>query len=72
MTARLQIEREIMKNYAEMAGSHTAANKRTTKEISNHASPANPAVRKTSPPFLIPFCLGKENQKIKFVRRTSA
>ena len=31
VTARLQIEGEIIKNYAEMAGSHPAANKRTAK-----------------------------------------
>jgi hypothetical protein len=63
MTARLQIEGEIMKDYAEMAGSHPAANKSTAKQISNHASPANPAVLKTLPPFLIPLLLEKENPK---------
>ena len=72
MTARVQIENESMKNYAEMTGSHPTANKGASKNIGDHLRPLNPRVLKTSPSFLLPHCFEKENQKINFARPTSA
>jgi hypothetical protein len=66
ITARVQIENEIMENYAEMTGSHPATNKRASKNGSDHLRPLNPRVLKTSPSFLLPHKFEKENQKINF------
>ena len=52
MTPRVQLENEIMKNYAEMTGGHPATNKRTSKNGSDHLRLLNPRVLKTSPSFL--------------------
>ena len=72
MTARVQIENEIMQNYAEMTCRHPAANEGTSKDMSDHLRPLNPTVLKTLPSFFLPQCFDKENYRISFARPTSA
>jgi hypothetical protein len=72
MTARVQIENESVKNYAEMTGSHPTANEGTSKNIGDHLPHLNPTVLKRLPSFLLPQGFGKENSRIRFAGSTSA
>jgi hypothetical protein len=63
---------KLLKNYAEMAGGHPAANEGTSKKVINHASLANTSVFEASPLSLLHHSFKIGSKKTHCTPATSA
>jgi hypothetical protein len=63
VAARLQIEDEVIEDYAEMAASHPQPNEPFAKDVFDHGESRNPRVSKISPRFL--YQLARKRKTLK-------